>query len=108
MAQQFLVSAQAALRPKGLLVLVTPNSLDLRVIGEYFWLDTTHVRPYPLGLLRSMLSQAGFINIDGGHFRSTRPRRRDVIRYTLLRLLLGKHYGLSDTFVVAAKSDEQD
>ena len=106
LADKFLLLCWKALQPGGRLVLVTPNPLDLRVMSEYFWLDTTHVRPYPLELLRSMLSRAGFGYVVGGHFRSTRPRRRELARYILLRLLLGKYYGLSDTFVVADKATQ--
>ena len=102
-ANQFIRLAWAALRPGGRFVLVTPNPLDLRVMGEYFWLDTTHVRPYPLVLLKSMLQAAGFESVSGGHFQSTRPGRRQLPRFMLLRLLLGRYYGLSDTFVVGAK-----
>jgi SAM-dependent methyltransferase len=101
--REFLELASSALRPGGHLVLVTPNPLDLRVMGEYFWLDPTHVRPYPLKLIESMMHGAGFTRIRGGHFRSVRPGRRELPRYLLLRLLLGKHYGLSDTYVVGEK-----
>lgn len=53
-------AARAALAPGGRLVLVTPNARDLRVIGETFWLDPTHVRPYPMMLLDSMLRSTGY------------------------------------------------
>ncbi len=100
---EFLKLARQALTPDGRLLLVTPNPLDLRVISEYFWLDTTHVRPYPLRLLESMLQNAGFTSVAGSSFRSTRPGKRELPRYLLLRLLLGKHYGLSDTYVTGRK-----
>jgi 2-polyprenyl-3-methyl-5-hydroxy-6-metoxy-1,4-benzoquinol methylase len=103
-ADRLITLAWRALRPGGRLVLVTPNPLDLRVMSEYFWLDTTHVRPYPLVLLKSMLRSVGFASISGGYFQSTRPGRRQLPRYMLLRLLLGRYYGLSDTFVVGTKA----
>jgi 2-polyprenyl-3-methyl-5-hydroxy-6-metoxy-1,4-benzoquinol methylase len=101
---QFLRLAWQALKPGGRLLVVTPNPLDLRVISEYFWLDTTHVRPYPLRLLENMLKNAEFNSVSGSSFRSTRPGKRELPRYLLLRLLLGKHYGLSDTYVTGEKS----
>lgn len=50
--------------PGGPLVLITPNPRDLTVMTKNFWLDITHVRPYPAELLASMLRQAGFRNIE--------------------------------------------
>lgn len=47
------------LKPAGVVVLVTPNAKDLR-LNERFWLDPTHVRPYPAKLIRRLLEQGGF------------------------------------------------
>jgi len=47
------------LKPSGVVVLATPNAKDLR-INERFWLDPTHVRPYPEKLIRRLLEQTGF------------------------------------------------
>jgi 2-polyprenyl-3-methyl-5-hydroxy-6-metoxy-1,4-benzoquinol methylase len=47
------------LRPGGTLVLVTPNFRDWRIASEVFWLDPTHVRPYPLLLLEQMVEAVG-------------------------------------------------
>lgn len=44
----------------GILILITPNSQDLRVITDIFWLDKTHVRPYPQALLKVLLTKSGF------------------------------------------------
>jgi 2-polyprenyl-3-methyl-5-hydroxy-6-metoxy-1,4-benzoquinol methylase len=49
-----------ALRPGGLLLLVTPNPEDICIMSDIFWLDPTHVRPYPKLLLETMLESAGF------------------------------------------------
>ena len=43
----------------GRLILVTPNASDL-MTSERFWLDPTHVRPYPEKLLVLLLERAGF------------------------------------------------
>ena len=100
---EFLRLSYEALKPGGRLVLVTPNPMDLQVMGEWFWLDLTHVRPYPLALLRSMVAEAGFKTVDGGNFPSVRGSRRQLPRYMLLRVLLGRYFGLANTFVVAEK-----
>lgn len=54
------------LQPGGRLLIVTPNPEDLRVITHYFWLDLTHVRPYPRLLLEEMLKHVGF-SIHASH-----------------------------------------
>lgn len=41
------------------LILITPDAGDLRTT-ERFWLDPTHVRPYPKKLLILLLEKAGF------------------------------------------------
>jgi SAM-dependent methyltransferase len=51
------------LKPGARIVIITPNPKDLRT-GERFWLDITHVRPYPEKLLRVLMGRAGFINIS--------------------------------------------
>jgi len=60
-----------ALKPNGKLVIITPNPKDLRVITEVFWLDLTHIRPYPLPLLESLVKQAGFQVVAKGEDRDT-------------------------------------
>ena len=59
-AMELISLCYRALQPGGTLVLVTPNPADLKVITHYFWLDLTHVRPYPGVLLEEMLRHAGF------------------------------------------------
>ena len=51
--------AHRALAAGGRLVLITPDARDLRTT-ERFWLDVTHVRPYPEKLLVTLLVQRGF------------------------------------------------
>ena len=54
------------LNDKGVIVVQTPDfSLDVVAKGD-FWLDPTHVRPYPLPLLKGMLESAGFTPLNGG------------------------------------------
>jgi len=37
---------------KGILCIITPNAYDIRVMLGRFYKDPTHIRPYPLSLLR--------------------------------------------------------
>lgn len=53
-------NAFRVLRPGGLLLIRTPNWRNDTVRQEGFWLDITHIRPYPLPLLKQVLQDAGF------------------------------------------------
>ena len=53
------------LRPGGLLIAETPNSLNLRVAATTFWLDPTHQRPLHPELLQFMALHVGFEKVDG-------------------------------------------
>jgi 2-polyprenyl-3-methyl-5-hydroxy-6-metoxy-1,4-benzoquinol methylase len=105
-AMRFLGLCQNALRPGGRLVVVTPNPEDLAVISEIFWLDPTHVRPYPKALLHRMLSANGFrVTIAKQFLGSWRMiGRRKIPLYLLRRLLLGRYYGRPNTLIVAEKA----
>ena len=46
--------------PGGLLILETPNALNLRVAAINFWLDPTHVRPLHPELLHLLAERGGF------------------------------------------------
>jgi SAM-dependent methyltransferase len=50
------------LKPGARIVIITPNPKDLRT-SERFWLDITHVRPYPEKLLIVLMKREGFDNI---------------------------------------------
>jgi 2-polyprenyl-3-methyl-5-hydroxy-6-metoxy-1,4-benzoquinol methylase len=95
-----------ALRPRGQLIIVTPNAADLGVIGETFWLDPTHVRPYPLPLLRNWLAQARFEVIEA---RTTSGvplwsgGRRHFLRRLWLKLLLGPHFWAANSLIIGRK-----
>ncbi|MHB1464015.1 MAG: class I SAM-dependent methyltransferase [Thermoleophilia bacterium] len=102
-ACRLLKSISASLVTGGRLIVVTPNPASLEV-SEYFWLDPTHVRPYPLPLLTSMVEDAGFSVVNSGHQTAPGQPRRTVPRRLFLKLVLGHHYGEVDSFVVAAKA----
>jgi SAM-dependent methyltransferase len=56
--------AWRALRPRGLLILETPNPLSLVVAARNFWLDPTHRRPVHPESLRLSYELAGFDPIE--------------------------------------------
>lgn len=96
-----------ALQPGGILVVVTPNSSDLQILGEIFWLDPTHVRFYPQILLEQMAKFIGYREAKGGSLLGSWKSipKRDIPGYILRRLLLGKYFGKPNTFLVARKPD---
>lgn len=104
-AMNFLELCAGALRPGGRLVLLTPNPEDLAVISEIFWLDPTHVRPYPKLLLQSMLEANGFSITSSKQFLGSWRMigRRNLPIYLLRRMLLGRHYGRPNTLILASK-----
>jgi O-antigen chain-terminating methyltransferase len=101
-AMAVLSAAYAALTPGGRLVVVTPNARDLRVIGEMFWLDPTHVRPYPLMLLHRMFLATGFDVIHTAQPLG-RPNKRGLWQWPLQVLLLGSWFGHPNTIIVGKK-----
>lgn len=104
-AMSFLQLCHRALRPNGVLLLVTPNPADLAIMSEVFWLDPTHVRPYPKALLEKMLSAIGFeIRIAKQFLGSWRLiGKRGIPGFLLRRMLLGYHFGRPNTMVLATK-----
>jgi 2-polyprenyl-3-methyl-5-hydroxy-6-metoxy-1,4-benzoquinol methylase len=104
-ATNFLELCHGALRPGGVLLLVTPNPADLVIMSEVFWLDPTHVRPYPKALLEKMLQAIGFeIRIAKQFLGSWRLLgKREIPGFLLRRMLLGRHFGKPNTLVLAVK-----
>jgi SAM-dependent methyltransferase len=56
----FLKEAARILKPGAALLIETPNPESLIVGGYKFWLDPTHVRPYPPELLSQLLASFSF------------------------------------------------
>jgi len=94
-----------ALRPGGRLVLLTPDVRDLEVLSERFWLDLTHVRPYPLPLLVRMLEVVGFTVLERGN--DPRSGRGNAWRSLPLRWWRALRFGnlgyRGDAYVIAQR-----
>ena len=57
-------TAAAKLRPSGVLAIETPNPECLATFATHFYLDPTHARPVPAGLLAFYLEEAGMGGIE--------------------------------------------
>jgi len=103
-ACRLLEAAHRALATRARMIVVTPNPASLAVISEIFWLDPTHVRPYPRLLLERMMARAGFEVVAAGQVDTPGLPRRQLLRRLWLRLMLGSHYRGMNAFVVGAKT----
>jgi O-antigen chain-terminating methyltransferase len=101
-ARELVTLCAKALVPEGKLVIVTPNPRDFGVIGETFWLDPTHVRPYPPALIASMAEDANLSVLEKGTYHGGLPKR-EWGRALWYRLFLGPFYGRPNAYVVAQK-----
>lgn len=105
----FLEKVYEVLLPDGFLILITPNIKNIEVLTETFWLDISHVRPYPISLLQKMLEHVGFRIISSGIDSDTCkkiPRKNLMlaIKYILNKTRFGKYYGQGDSFIIAKKT----
>ncbi|MEZ6038110.1 MAG: class I SAM-dependent methyltransferase [Planctomycetota bacterium] len=74
-AQALLTAIAAVLAPGGTLLVATPNFANLIVATEVFWLDPTHVRPYPRQLIERLGRAAGLQVVASFDDPLTTPRR---------------------------------
>lgn len=96
------------LTSQGLFVIITPNFKNIDVISETFWLDISHVRPYPIPLLERMLEHSGLSVVDSGIDSDTNqrlPKREPwkIFGYLLKKIRFGEYFAKGDSFVIARK-----
>jgi ubiquinone/menaquinone biosynthesis C-methylase UbiE len=91
------------LKPGAGIVIITPNAKDLRT-SERFWLDITHVRPYPEKLLIVLLKREGFDNIKS--YEDGEPARNifEKIAKAFLKMWFMGFMFRGDLVIVADRS----
>ena len=96
---------QRSLKPGGVLVVITLNPRNIRVVTNIFWLDITHERLYPLRLLEQLLIERDFEIIASGDDLDTTTRGsvRKILRKIDMKLTRGIFFGGVDIFVAARK-----
>ena len=104
-AVRLVQGAHRSLLPGGKLVVLTPDVRDLEVMTERFWLDLTHVRPYPAVLLAGICRESGFDVLRAGNdMRSGRfGSWKGHVHAFLRSLRLGEYTYRGDTVVIAAR-----
>lgn len=102
-ADELLRLAARALRPNGTIVIVTPNPRDWLVLSHIFWLDPTHVRPYPAELLAAMLAAAGF-TVEASGRRNLALGRRRIPTTILNRIRFGSDYARGEFWIRARRA----
>jgi len=102
--QNLVNEAKRVLKPGGLLILETPNPENIRVSSETFYLDPTHTKPIPPGLLSFVTEYYGY-------------ERNKVIRLQEAEMLASQKYAniaqvlenvSPDYAVIAQKKAEPD
>jgi O-antigen chain-terminating methyltransferase len=93
--------------PGGIAVFITPNPVNLHVLSDTFWLDMSHMRPYPEPLIVRICRENGLTErIDSGWDPDTTPRHPwcKFPLHAARRLILGRNYYQGeDAFVVMRK-----
>lgn len=85
------------------LILITPNASDLRT-SERFWLDPTHVRPYPEKLLSLLLRRDGFNMIRTTTDKESNRHFLAALAKTFLRIWFMGYMFKGDLVVIAERN----
>jgi len=110
-AHTMIAGVHDALTVGGKVIVLTPNPNWLPGVGE-FWSDPTHIRPWPISAITSLLEDHGFHILDAGVDPATRLRPNwcrpvsaliDCCRLFLLKLLMLQNYDGGEIFVIAEK-----
>ncbi len=98
-ALRVLVSeAYRVLKPGGLLIMETPNPENVLVSTSNFYLDPTHTRPIPPGLLSFIPKYYGFLNI-----KVLRLQESPLLRLNVSPMLSDVFGGASPDYAVIAQ-----
>lgn len=100
---EFLKLAYEKLNKSGKIILITPNTRDLDVITERFWLDLSHKRPYPLVLLEKLFAETGFKVLDKGEDKDTVPKFKISLKAILREIRFSPYIRRGDYFIVGEK-----
>jgi len=95
-----LTEVRRVLRPSGMILVETPNSLNLAVASSTFWIDPTHQRPLHPEVLRYLLIESGFTSIEFRYLNPVASKIRTT-RNRQVNELLNAYFGPQDLGVKA-------
>jgi 2-polyprenyl-3-methyl-5-hydroxy-6-metoxy-1,4-benzoquinol methylase len=103
-----LSGCETILNKNGILIIISPNPLCLEVMSERFWLDPSHVRPYPIELLKQLIkTNTNLSIIDSGEDLETKHKIKNKIIHYIRMKILGSYFSqffcAPDIFVVCKK-----
>jgi predicted SAM-dependent methyltransferase len=97
------------LNPKGVAIVITPRAGSLWAT-ENFWLDTTHIRPYPLDLMKKLFQPLKMVEggIEPDSYVLKDERRRVKLTAKIRKILIGRElfdfvYGGGVWYIVVKK-----
>lgn len=100
---------KAHLKPKGVAIIITPRPGSLWAT-ENFWLDTTHVRPYPLELMKRLFKPLKFVEggIEPDSYVLKHQGRKAKLKAKIRKILIGEElfdfvYGGGVWYIVVKK-----
>jgi len=103
-AVELVRNCSRALKLRGILVVVTPDSENFRTITHDFWIDLTHVRPYPLETLEKIFTDTGFRVIKKKKILNDANRFVLPWIYNFLRqIFFGRHWGTKELVIVGER-----
>ena len=98
--QELVKQALRVLKPGGLLILETPNSENIRVATQYFYLDPTHLKPIPSQQLCFLTEYVGF-----KRSKVIRLQEEDFVESNSDLLIRKIVDGVSQDYAVIAQKD---
>ena len=100
---ELFAAVSARLVDNGRFALVTPNFRDWRVASEIFWLDPTHVRPYPLPLLKAMGARHELLPLFERTLYGCKGGVRLRASLPIRRIVFGSEYGRMNAVLILEK-----
>lgn len=101
-AMEFIKESYRVFKPGANIIIITPNPKDLRTT-ERFWLDITHIRPYPEKLLVALLKREGFEKISVMEDKEPSKNIMQRIAKVLLRMWFMGFMFRGDLVVIAER-----
>jgi O-antigen chain-terminating methyltransferase len=90
-------------KPGTKFIFVTPNFDDLAVSGSIFWMDLTHVRPYPGLLVQRMLESVGFRETSSKAIYGVGLNKAILKNYLIQKLRFGDRIFKPNSIITAIR-----